>query len=86
MKLAADNMPHAGNKNVIVIGRGATKSHVLSNSQVRNKKIRQADFQTISTELCSIEANLRSMVADPNSVVCTRSTNHSPFTGDSGRI
>lgn len=86
VKLAADNIPHAGNKNVVVIGRGATKSHVLSNSQVKNKKIRQGDFQTIPTELCSIEANLRSILADPNSVICTRSMSRIPFTGDSGRL
>lgn len=85
MKLAADNIPHLGHEHVLVVGRGATKPRIKLPSQITNKKIRQSDLATISTERCSAEANLRAILAEPASVICTLSHGNDPYTGDAGR-
>lgn len=85
VKLAGICLPHNGDEEVIVIGRGATEAEAKSYADIWDKRVRHVELVTISNSECMKESELGPLLTDSASVICARSTNNrSAYFGDSG--
>lgn len=85
MYLATDSIPHQGNEQVTLIGRGATDPEGdVKYDKIWDRRIRQAEFTTIPIDKCMTDAQFHP--GHPNMAVCAPRHNGVVLgSGDSGK-